>query len=141
MKYIFSLLLLCFALVGQSQIIKRGTPDTLLVRSLGPGGIISFVIAPTGDTLFLKNFPIITASALLDFPNTAGGTTSILTIPVPGAVDGDAVAVGSPLVSVLTGVIYIARVTAPGVVTVVMYNSATGSRNPAPGLFRVRVIQ
>jgi hypothetical protein len=143
MKQIFAILFLFAFVSGVAQVrVQRVGHDTLIVRSSG-GGTPIFHTSPNGDTLYLHTLSggILSGTATLDFPNTPAGTTSTLSVNVPGAVAGDAVAVGTPLAAVLTGVVYLARVTAPGVVTVIMYNSATGSRNPAPGAFKVRVIQ
>lgn len=84
---------------------------------------------------------ILAASATLDFPSTSAQSTSGLTISVPGASVGDAVAVGYGNASTLTGHIYSALVSSNNVVTVVFLNGSSSTYDPASATFTVRVIK
>lgn len=91
---------------------------------------------PTGVT---GEVPImIKGSATLDFPDTAGGASSDLTITVTGAAVGDVVSVGAPALP--TNGSYSAVVTATDTVTVRFSNNdLVSSVNPASGTFKVQV--
>lgn len=80
-----------------------------------------------------------TATASLDFPNTAAQLSSDLTVTVPGAVLGDVVTLGIPNGSVLANSCYTAWVSVADTVTVRFNNYSAGAQNPASGLFRAVV--
>lgn len=83
----------------------------------------------------------LTASATLNFPDTAPGTTSDLTITVTGAADGQSVVLGVPNASTAANSEYTAWVSAANTVTVRFANIQTvGNINPASGTFTVSVL-
>lgn len=82
----------------------------------------------------------LTATASLNFPNTAGSWGfSNLTITVTGAADGDVVQVGIPGALILANSFYTAYVSAANTVTVRFTNTALLAQDPAAGTFRVAV--
>jgi hypothetical protein len=81
----------------------------------------------------------LTATGVLDFPNTAAQNSSDLTIAVPGAVLGDVVSVGVPNGSVLPNSCFTGWVSAPGTVTIRFNNYSAGAQDPASGTFRASV--
>lgn len=78
------------------------------------------------------------ATATLDFPNTAAGATSSLTVSVVGAVIGDPVTVGTTATE--AGIFY-GVTTATDTVTVYYYNSTAGAINPASATFKLVVFR
>lgn len=83
---------------------------------------------------------ILNGSAALDFPNTAAGASSDLTITVTGADDGDPVFLGIPNASAGANAVYIARVSAANTVTITLFNNALlAAFNPDEGTFTVVV--
>lgn len=80
-------------------------------------------------------------TAVLDFPSTATGANSDLTIAYVGAVLGDIVTLGVPFSSVVAGGNYTAFVSAADVVTVRFNNYSVASLNPASGTFKVKIIR
>lgn len=86
-------------------------------------------------------FTIISGSSILNFPSTAGGGSSDLTIAIPGAALGDIVTLGIPVASVLIGSTYTAWVSAINTVTVRFNNYSVGSKDPASGTFKIKIIQ
>lgn len=87
---------------------------------------------------FFSSLPSLVSSALvtLNFPPTLAGTSSDLTVSVPGAADGDAVTVCVPAACVLPNSCYTGWVSAPNVVTVRFNNYSAGAQNPPSGSFR-----
>lgn len=83
----------------------------------------------------------LTATAALNFPNTAAQTSSDLTIAVAGAADGDAVVLGVPIAALNADSCYTAFVSAAGVVTVRFNNYSAAAIDPASGTFRVSVLK
>jgi hypothetical protein len=84
----------------------------------------------------------LTATATLDFPSTAGSSSSDLTITVTGAADGDPVIITPPNGSTFTNSVYTGWVSSANTVTVRFSNLDTiTSRDPASGTFRVVVIK
>lgn len=79
-------------------------------------------------------------SATLDFPSTAAGAFSDLTIPVAGATAGSPVILGVSSAAVLPLGIYSAWVSAAGVVTVRFNNASAIVQDPASATFNVRVL-
>jgi len=84
---------------------------------------------------------ILSATATLDFGNTAAQTSTDLTITVTGAADGDSVILGVPDGSTLAGGVFSAWVSAANTVTVRFTNETAGALNPASGTFRATVFQ
>ena len=83
----------------------------------------------------------LTATASLNFPNTAAQTSSDLTITVTGAADGDVVALGVPIASQNADSCFTAFVSAANTVTVRFNNYSAAPIDPATGTFRVSVIK
>lgn len=78
-------------------------------------------------------------SATLNFPSTAANSSSVLTVTVPGAVDGDIVNLAVQNVSVPTQGAYFAWVSAANTVTVRFLNNTVAAVDPASGVFKVIV--
>src|SRR5882672_1847518 len=84
----------------------------------------------------------LTATASLDFPNTAAGTSADLTIAVVGAADGDAVTLGVPIAAQNANSCYTAFISAADTVTVRFNNyQLLTAIDPASGTFRVSVLK
>lgn len=83
----------------------------------------------------------LTATAALNFPNTASGATSDLTITVTGAADGDAVSFGTPNAAVAAGSDYSAWVSAANTVTIRFSNFSGAAIDPASATFRASVLK
>lgn len=85
---------------------------------------------------------VLSATATLDFPSTAAGTNSDLTITVTNAALGDAVTLGVPNGSVVANCDYTGWVSSAGVVTVRINNGGlVAAQDPASGTFRAMVTQ
>ena len=84
-------------------------------------------------------------SAALNFPNTAAGAASDLTMTVTGAVPGDIVTLGTPNGSLPAGANanehYTAWVSAANTVTVRYHNNTGAAQTPAAGTFSVMVVR
>jgi hypothetical protein len=96
-------------------------------------------IAAGGVTYTLAK--TLTATAVLDFPNTNAQLSADLTIALTGAADGDVVLLGVPNASILPDSCYTAWVSAANTVTVRFNNYSAGAQNPASGTFRVSVVK
>lgn len=84
----------------------------------------------------------LTATANLNFPATGAVGSSILTITVPGAADGDAVAIGIPNVANVTGGSYYGWVSATNTVSIKFSNGlALLGLDPPAGVFRATVFK
>lgn len=84
--------------------------------------------------------PFPQGSATLDFPNTAAGTSSDLTITVNTAKDGDPVMLAVPNGSTVSNGVFSAWISADNTATVRFSNNALlSSFNPASGTFMVMV--
>lgn len=83
----------------------------------------------------------LTATGVLDFPNTGAQLSADLTIAVTGAADGDVVALGVPVAALNADSCYTAFVSAANTVTVRFNNYSAGAIDPASGTFRVSVIK
>lgn len=140
--------------VGQHIVIEG--PATFEVISLpnatsailefvsAPGDVPAGTVLPTGSTVSPSGAPGIsslTASATLNFGNTAAQNSSDLTIGVTGAEDGDPVALGVPIAALNANSSYSAFVSAPDTVTVRFNNYSAGAINPASGDFKVVVFK
>ena len=87
---------------------------------------------------FLVNLSGVTALATLDFPNTAAGACSDLTMDAPGVKDGDVISLAVPAGSVPANGSFFAWVSDADVVTIrYTNNSAATAYNPASGDFRI----
>lgn len=83
-----------------------------------------------------------TSTATLNFPSTAAGASSDLTITVTGAVDGNPVALGVPNGSTLANGVFTAWVSAADTVKVRFTNTnLVTALDPASGTFRATVIR
>ncbi len=109
------------------------------------GGSGIATVATAGQTTISIDSAVVptflTASATLDFPSIAAGTCSAdMTISLPGANAGDAVASGWPaaMESGLNGTM---RISAAGVVSVRLCADATGAVNPAAATFTATVVR
>jgi len=83
----------------------------------------------------------LTNTAALNFPSTASGATSDLTITVTGAADGDAVSLGTPNAAVAAGTNYSAWASAANTVTVRFSNFSGAAVDPASATFRASVLK
>ena len=79
-------------------------------------------------------------SATLNFSTISAGSHADLTITVPGAILGDAVMLGVPAASVVSGIVYSAWVSADDTVTVRAHNQGPASGNPAAGWFKSVIV-
>ena len=87
---------------------------------------------------FLVNLTGTIAYVGLNFPVTAAGACSDLTIAVPDASDGDVVSLGVENSCVPANGSFFAWVSAPGVVTIrYTNNDLVTAHNPGVGVFRV----
>lgn len=84
---------------------------------------------------------VLSATATLDFPDTATQAVADLTITVTGAAVGDTVARGVPHASTTATSVFDAWVSASDTVTVRFAHTGSGSENPASGTFRATVIK
>lgn len=84
---------------------------------------------------------ILSATAVLDFPNTLAQTSSDLTIAVAGAAVGDTVSIGVDNGSVMANSSYSAWVSAANTVTIRFTNAGALPRDPASGTFRATVFK
>jgi hypothetical protein len=91
----------------------------------------------TGETPAFAS--TLTNTATLDFPSTAAGTVSDLTVTVTGAADGDIVQIGVPNAAVSATGSYFAWVSATNTVTIRLKTEAT--EDPASASFKVWVIK
>lgn len=80
-------------------------------------------------------------AAILNFPSTAAQTSSVLTVSVTGAVDGQVVSVGVPNASNNDNSCFTAYVSASNVVTVKLNNYSAGAIDPASGTFTITVFK
>jgi hypothetical protein len=84
----------------------------------------------------------ITNTATLDFPSTAAGTSSDLTITVTGAADGDAVSIGVANGSTVANGCFTAWVSATNTVTIRFSNNdLVAALDPASGTFKATVLK
>lgn len=104
----------------------RSIPDVGTVKELAFGSSSAFGL---------------TATTTLDFPSTAAGTSSDLTITVTGATDGNPVIPGYPNASTLANGSFSAWVSAANTVTIRFTNNSSGALNPASGTFRATVLK
>lgn len=84
---------------------------------------------------------MLSATANLDFPNTAAQTSSDLTIALADAVVDDMVVLGTPAASANADSCYTAFVDSAGSVTVRFNNYSAGAIDPNPGDFTVSIFK
>lgn len=85
---------------------------------------------------------VLSATATLDFPDTAAGSVSDLTLSVTGAAVGDPVYVGAPNGSIPDKGSFFGWVSSANTVTVrYVNNDLTTSKDPASGTFKVVVFK
>ncbi len=113
--------------LGNGSVTWSGTTANFL-KARTPAGTLKTLILP------------LVGSATLDFPSTASGATSDLTIAVTGAAVNDTVALGPPA-TVAAGTGYFAWVSAADTVTVRFWNISGAPVDPASAVFTVRVLQ
>lgn len=119
-----------------SERADRRTFD-FLARRRAPQVEVEVNPTPSG----LELVAILSASATLDFPNTAAQQSSDLTLSVPGAVVGDVVVLGTPNASMQANSSYFAWVSAANTVTCRLNNYSAGAIDPASGVFIVAVFR
>lgn len=137
------------SLVGVSNRVSTSFAGTTITIStpqdIGAGSSPTFANLTLTGTLQVGGgatlTKFLTATASLDFPNTAAQNSSDLTITVTGAAVGDAVALGIPTAAVNANSEYTAWVSAADVVTVRFSNFSAGAINPASGTFRAVVFK
>lgn len=99
-------------------------------ESLAVGGV-TYIMAKT-----------LTATGVLDFPNTVAGTSSDLTIALTGAALGDVVVLGVPNGSTAANGCFTAWVSAANTITVRFTNTnLVVAIDPASGTFRVSILK
>lgn len=101
---------------------------------LPPTGLYDVIVEPSAHTNLY-------GQAFLNFPSTAAGSQSSLTISVPGAVVGSPVSVGVPLSIVTGNYQFNGVVSGAGTVSVVYQNLSGSTVDPNIGLFKVTVFQ
>lgn len=80
-------------------------------------------------------------SAILNFGPVSAQSFHDLTIPVPGAVTGDCVSLGTSLAPVTPGIAYTAWVSAADTVTVRAHNYTAGALDPSAGTFKAVIVR
>lgn len=100
------------------------------------GGLPTQILMADGSTVTM-----LSGSATLDFPSTAGQTSSQLTIIVTGAADGDCVSLGVGNSAAVTNGAYSARVSAANTVTVKFNNYSLFAIDPPSGTFKIKVFK
>lgn len=114
------------------------------IKILDAGGSTVFRVGPFGSLAvggganLLKH---LTATAALDFPSTASGATSDLTISLTGAALGDVVTLGGGPASRASGTGFEAWVSATDTVTVRFWNISGSAVDPASATFRVSILK
>ena len=85
---------------------------------------------------------VLTGTATLDFPSTAAGAVSDLTLTVTGAVNGDAVSLGTDKDSMQPAGSFFAWISGTNIATVRFVNNALiTAYDPNSGVFKVTVIK
>lgn len=122
--------------------LNTGTLGDLPIARLNGGSGASASTFWRGDGTWAGlGFNIISGSAVLDFPNTAGNSSSDLTLAIPGVILGDVVSLGVPNAAALIGTCYTAWVSAANTVSVRFNNYSAGAKNPASSTFKIKIIQ
>lgn len=85
---------------------------------------------------------ILTNTTTLDFPSTAAGASSDLTMTITGAVNGDAVMLGTPNGSTLANGVFTAWISASDIATVRFTNTnLITALDPASGTFKIIIVK
>lgn len=117
----------------------NGTTFTERMTLTGAGNLtVDGSVTIGGGTAMTQ---VLSATATLDFANTAPQNSSDLTITVTGAAIGDAVHIGVPNGSTLTNSSFTAWVSVADAVTVRFNNYSAASQDPASGTFRAVVMK
>jgi hypothetical protein len=141
---------------GSTLGINNQSSSTITVVFTGgiSGGGHSLNTIPAGETgmLYFRDNDVVdllgtrsptedlVATATLDFPSTAAGGISELTVTVTGAVVGDVVALGAP--SIPNKGCWNYQVTSANTVTVrFVNNDLTTAKDPSSGTFKVRILK
>jgi len=93
-------------------------------------------IAVGNGTVITK---VLSATAILDFPNINSNSSSTLTMTVIGALDGD-IALLAPPAALESGLVYVGRVSSADTVTVLLHNQSGSAIDPASATWRAMVI-
>lgn len=131
---------------GYIKSVKTGTEVTnkLTLSAYGTGSSITGTdiallgVTATGDVIPL-GAKFIQATASLNFPSTAAGAVSDLTMNVPGAALGNAISLGVP--SGTGDGMYFAWVSAVDTVKVRFFNYTASAVDPGSGTFRIAIIK
>lgn len=84
----------------------------------------------------------LTTTASLNFPSTAAGASSDLTVSLTGASDGDTVILGIPSASVVTNGLWQSFVSSANTITIrFINNDDISALDPATGTFRVTILK
>lgn len=141
---------------GSSLAINNQSSFTITVVFTGgvAGGGHTLNTIPAGETglLYFRDNDVVdmlgtrsptedlVVTTTFDFPSTAAGAISDLTVVVTGAVVGDVVAIGAP--SIPNKGTYFAYVSATNTVTVRFANNdLTTAKDPSSGSFKVRILK
>lgn len=116
--------------VANQTVLENGAKNFNGTNEFLTAGGVNYTMAKT-----------LTATAALDFPNTAAQSSSDLTIALTGAADGDVVSLGVPVAALNPDSCYTAFVSAANTVTVRFNNYSAGAIDPASGTFRVSIIK
>jgi hypothetical protein len=84
---------------------------------------------------------MITSTQSLDFAGTNNGSTSDVTVSLPGAVDGEMVVIGPLNDAIYTGSFYTAWVSSADNVTVRFFNNSGSIQDPPARNFRISIIK
>jgi len=124
---------------SQAVVQFDNTQTGTTIYSLSPAGVVSASGGLTlgGGSTLLK---ILSATATLDFPSTAAGATSDLTITVTGAAVGDASDVELPYLKA-PGQDFHWRVTASNTVTIRFINNTASTVDLDSGTARITVFK
>lgn len=123
------------------QRITNSTGDLISLSTLTPSEATGTFqnSMPAGSGALVAS---LTATASLDFPNTAAGQSSDLTFTIVGAVLGDNVIVNPPVGSVMPNSTYTCWVSATDTVTIRFLVADTISpKDPPAGIFKIRVLK
>ncbi len=127
---------------GTTRIYVDDATGNVGVGTISPAAkleVAGSVKIGTGGTAIGR---VLRSTAPLNFPGTGAGAESDLTMTVTGAAVGDAVSIGVPSSSVVSGGAYTAWVSSPSTVTIrfFCYLNAAGA-DPAIGTFQAVVMQ
>lgn len=133
------------SIAGTASAVRNTTVSSTTVATtpvaVGTSFDNALILLQNQVNLKLDTSLILTGSATLDFPSTAPGMSSELTIAVTGAAEGDVVALGTPNASTTVSTCFTARVSATNTVTVKLNNYSSVAVNPASGLFKVKIFK